>query len=214
MYEIHGVRFVTRTEASAMLGSDVTAAVISEWVRRGILVPVCKLAGKNIFRWDDVVTVEHRTRTSGKGRARGLGKIPLTIEGNEDTMSKIAEQYLAARSQGRRFAPPMQPLDKMVVYYLRFDRRVKIGYSSNIVSRLQVVPHDEVLALEPGGRDLERQRHDQFARDRVNREWFKFSPAIRAHAQQLVEQHGTPAQLIRGSYPVPPSHRKYRGNMV
>ncbi|MGO2747935.1 hypothetical protein [Microbacterium sp.] len=50
-----------------------------------------------------------------------------------------------------------------VVYYLRFDRRVKIGTSRQPRRRLARIRHDEILAFEPGDRTVEQRRHHEFA---------------------------------------------------
>lgn len=69
-----------------------------------------------------------------------------------------------------------------VVYYLRFDDRVKIGTTANPRRRLAAIWHDQLLAFERGDRGLERRRHDQFAEDRFPRtEWFRLTPALAAH---------------------------------
>lgn len=81
---------------------------------------------------------------------------------------------------------PVPRLD--VVYYLRLDERVKIGTTFAPRQRFAVLPHDEVLAFERGGRALERQRHAEFADDRLGTsEWFAFSPRLRAHTTALRE---------------------------
>jgi hypothetical protein len=69
-----------------------------------------------------------------------------------------------------------------VVYYLRFDDRVKIGTTANPRQRLGAIWHDELLAFERGDRTLERRRHEQFAVDRFARtEWFRLTPRVRDH---------------------------------
>lgn len=72
-----------------------------------------------------------------------------------------------------------------IVYYIRFGDRVKIGTTTNLKARLGVVPHDEVLATEPGGRDVERARHVQFAATRITREWFAYSTELKQHIARL-----------------------------
>lgn len=71
------------------------------------------------------------------------------------------------------------------MYYIRFADRVKIGTTRNIKKRLAVIPHDEVLGLEPGGYELERARHRQFAALRVTGEWFEYGDALREHVASL-----------------------------
>ncbi|MCP2030374.1 hypothetical protein L1277_000438 [Okibacterium sp. HSC-33S16] len=69
-----------------------------------------------------------------------------------------------------------------VVYYLRFDDRIKIGTSSNPRSRLGNIVHDELLGFELGGRQLERRRHTQFASHRLHSsEWFAVHDALLRH---------------------------------
>ncbi|MET0725375.1 MAG: GIY-YIG nuclease family protein [Leifsonia sp.] len=73
-----------------------------------------------------------------------------------------------------------------VVYYIRFDDRIKIGTSANPRSRIASLPHDEVLAFEPGGRALEQRRHAQFAEHRIpGTEWFEANAALAAHIAEL-----------------------------
>ena len=69
-----------------------------------------------------------------------------------------------------------------VVYYIRFDTRIKIGTSGNPRSRLTTLKHNELLAFERGGRQVEQRRHAQFAQFRLARtEWFDISAPITEH---------------------------------
>ena len=69
-----------------------------------------------------------------------------------------------------------------VVYYVRFRDRIKIGTSSNPRVRIAALPHDEVLAFERGGRELEQRRHTQFAAWRLPRsEWFQAGDELLTH---------------------------------
>ena len=73
-----------------------------------------------------------------------------------------------------------------VVYYIRWRDRIKIGTSGNPRLRLASLPHDEVLAFERGGRDLEQRRHVQFAERRIpGSEWFVVSDDPLAHITEL-----------------------------
>ena len=73
-----------------------------------------------------------------------------------------------------------------VVYYVRYDDRIKIGTSANPRQRLSAIWHDELLAFERGDRAVERRRHAQFAVDRYPRtEWFRRSSALEAHITEL-----------------------------
>ena len=73
-----------------------------------------------------------------------------------------------------------------VVYYLRYDDRIKIGTTANPRQRLAAIWHDELLAFERGDRRVEARRHTQFADDRFARtEWFRRSPALLDHVAGL-----------------------------
>lgn len=84
------------------------------------------------------------------------------------------------------------------VYYIRFGNRIKIGTSSNVRSRLNSLPFDEILALERGNVSVERERHRQFAAHLIagQREWFEDHAEIRAHAAAIRQEHGDPHQLL------------------
>jgi hypothetical protein len=72
-----------------------------------------------------------------------------------------------------------------VVYYLRFDDRIKIGTSRRPRQRLSVIWHDELLAFERGGRAIEQRRHREFAHLREGGEWFTSAPELLAHIRAL-----------------------------
>ncbi|MET0590412.1 MAG: GIY-YIG nuclease family protein [Naasia sp.] len=73
-----------------------------------------------------------------------------------------------------------------VVYYIRFDDRIKIGTSANPRQRLGALWHEELLAFERGDRALERRRHEQFRALRLERtEWFTAAPELEAHIDTL-----------------------------
>jgi len=75
-----------------------------------------------------------------------------------------------------------------VVYYIRFQQRIKIGTSANPRSRIASLAHEEVLAFERGNRRVEQRRHAQFARERIpGSEWFRVHPELSAHVARLAE---------------------------
>jgi hypothetical protein len=87
------------------------------------------------------------------------------------------------------------PLPRVeVVYYLRFDRRVKIGTSHQPRRRLSRILHHELLAFEHGGREVEQSRHREFAEDREGGEWFTLTDGLRTHVAGL-QAVGDPWQL-------------------
>ncbi len=78
---------------------------------------------------------------------------------------------------------PLPRID--VVYYLRFDRRVKIGTSRRPRQRLASIRHDELLAFERGDRTLEQRRHREFATLREGGEWFIFTAELEEHVARI-----------------------------
>jgi len=85
-----------------------------------------------------------------------------------------------------------------VVYYLRFDDRIKIGTSSNPRSRLAQLRFDELLAFERGGRAIEQKRHAQFASQRFSgSEWFHSHRALDRHIRSLAAGVEDPWDLYK-----------------
>lgn len=78
---VDGVEYVTTRDAAERLAPDVTADVIRDWRRLGLIHPVLDQFDRPVrmpspwgpqyvYRWDEVVEAEHRTRTSPDGRKR------------------------------------------------------------------------------------------------------------------------------------------------
>lgn len=82
------------------------------------------------------------------------------------------------------------------VYYVRIGEHIKIGYSTNMQARLSQLRlnHSAVLATEPGGRELEKQRHHEFRGYRINtaREDFAPGAGLMAHIEAVRAEHGPP----------------------
>lgn len=72
-----------------------------------------------------------------------------------------------------------------VVYYLHFGDRIKIGTTTNLFARCADLPHDDLLAVELGDREIEQKRHREWRNLQVNGEWFDATPELLAHAQRL-----------------------------
>lgn len=77
---------------------------------------------------------------------------------------------------------------KPVVYYLQFGPFIKIGTSRNFAARRQDIPHDRLVAWEPGSYDVEAVRHQQFAELRHRGEWFRAEGELLAHVAQLARR--------------------------
>jgi hypothetical protein len=89
-----------------------------------------------------------------------------------------------------------QMSDQSVVYYARIGENIKIGYTINLRQRLGAlrIYDEDLLATEPGGRELEAQRHTQFKRERIDprREDFRPSKELNTHIAQMVAIFGPP----------------------
>lgn len=80
------------------------------------------------------------------------------------------------------------------VYYVRLGDRVKIGWSGNVTRRVRELPTEQLLAIEPGDRQLEHDRHVQFDHlSAAGREWFRLAPDLLTHVIQVRQDHGVPA---------------------
>lgn len=84
------------------------------------------------------------------------------------------------------------------VYYMRINGRIKIGYTANLRQRSRnYPPGTELLAIEPGTRELEKRRHDRFSRSLAEgREWFHESPALAEHIEQVSLAHKIPPGVM------------------
>lgn len=73
------------------------------------------------------------------------------------------------------------------VYYIETDGHIKIGHTTDLNGRLKSYPPTaQILGVEYGDRDLERQRHEQFnAYLAYGREWFHDTQEIRDHIATL-----------------------------
>lgn len=84
---------------------------------------------------------------------------------------------------------------RSVVYYVRIVDHVKIGYTIHLPSRIHSLRVDRsaVLAVEPGWREIEAERHATFAAERVSkRENFNPSRRLLAHIDLVRSKYGEP----------------------
>lgn len=85
-----------------------------------------------------------------------------------------------------------------LVYYMGINGQIKIGYTTNLRQRSSAYPPGtELLAVEPGTPELEKQRHNQFSRHLARgREWFADNPALTAHIDACAQAFGVPTSLM------------------
>lgn len=130
----------------------------------------------------------------------GSGVVDLADEPCPACGSRLAVRYPSGRACGVcewRFGDVVDselPAPRVdVVYYLRFEGRIKIGTTANPRQRLARLWHDELLAFERGDRRVEHARHVQFAACRLGRsEWFDRSPELEAHVALIADGQPDP----------------------
>jgi hypothetical protein len=85
-------------------------------------------------------------------------------------------------------------LEHGLVYYLQVGDQIKIGFSGDIRRRMRAYPPgSKLLAVEPGTKKLERQRHGEFYEWLVaGREWFEPSAELIQHTRDLFTKYGDP----------------------
>lgn len=89
---------------------------------------------------------------------------------------------------------PPRPDPRAYVYYLMVGpNTVKIGTTTQLQERIRQLRTElqYVVAIERGGRDVERQRHLEYATERIGRkEDFIVSERLQAHIEKLAENRG------------------------
>ena len=85
-----------------------------------------------------------------------------------------------------------------IVYYMRINDQIKIGYTTNLTQRSRAYPPGtELLAVEPATPYTERDRHQQFHRYLVRgREWFSESDELMAHISELEGMYDVPRDMM------------------
>lgn len=105
----------------------------------------------------------------------------------DEPAKQVARDALADRDAWCR--------NRSVVYYVRLADHVKIGYTTNLrerVSQLRV-GREALLAVEPGWREVEAQRHAMFAAERQGkREDFNPSRRLLLHIDATHSKYGDP----------------------
>lgn len=114
---------------------------------------------------------------------------------------KEREQQDAEAAARRNAALAARSHPGLVVYYCRLGaNHIKIGTTLDLPRRmveLRVVNASNLLAAEPGGYDVEHQRHQQFRKWRYSKrkEDFGEGPDLLDHIRQVRAQHGDPYAL-------------------
>lgn len=153
---------------------------------------------------------QHRMRLAARSveRRSSLRQLAADIESPPERQAAVLAASRLERernnaAQQRRRLEAMVDAASSVVYYLRLREGViKIGYSGNLETRISNlhVPDEAVLAAEPGGREVEADRHRQFAAVRVggrSREHFADGGELAEWIDHLRMQYGPALDLAR-----------------
>lgn len=143
---------------------------------------VAQLAQTDAFLADSTLAAQRRAY------ARELDD-QLAVRKQTEVEGREARE--ARREARRRELLKQQSL----VYYVTRGKLIKIGYTTNMTARMIALMPDSILATEPGGVELERQRHKQFAHLRapeLGREYFTNGPDLLIHVADVIAEHGPP----------------------
>lgn len=103
--------------------------------------------------------------------------------GDSDALKNVEGQF-AARHE------PKPTHRERVVYYARMGTLCKIGFTEGVKNRMTALRPEELLATEPGGPEVERQRHEQFAELRNHGEWYRYEGPLVEHVERLRAEAG------------------------
>lgn len=106
------------------------------------------------------------------GLAAAIADTPAGVPDRDDLVATAAATPIEGLLRGEHDS---------VVYFIANGGRIKIGYTTNLKSRVSALSlrTDSVLLALSGGPDLERALHARFAEHRSgDTEWFELSPEI------------------------------------
>lgn len=127
----------------------------------------------------------------------------LAVKGAVAARKEQQEAVAAAEEEARRRQDQAEATRAAphLVYYARLGHNhIKIGTTYDLTRRmaeLRVVNESNLLAAEPGGFDVEQQRHEQFRKWRYQRrkEDFGEGPDLLDHIREVRAAHGSPYEL-------------------
>lgn len=111
------------------------------------------------------------------------------------TMTEVTRDIKA--SDRRRATRKVDPKGEGFVYYMRMNNQIKIGFATDVTKRMRAYPPDtELIAVEPGTLEKERDRHIEFKGELVRgREWFRETARLTGLMERLRQRHGNPEVL-------------------
>lgn len=112
-----------------------------------------------------------------EAKRSSLVRVPLCDRHAVDVYRKVKDALKPERRTGQA-QPRRADIVRGVVYFVELGDRIKIGFTTNLTSRLKTVPAERVLATMPGTMRDEQAMHARFESARVYREWFTKSPEL------------------------------------
>jgi hypothetical protein len=109
----------------------------------------------------------------------------------------IEQARQAVSTRQRKIGAKTKAITTGSVYIIRFDSRIKIGFSTNVRQRMYNLHPDEVLAIVPGTMLDEQRVHRRFEALRITGEWFRSAPDLLQFATNL-SALGSVAAAIAG----------------
>ena len=177
---------ITRDMAAQLCGVDPDT--ISQWIRRRHIGVVRREGRTILLNLVEVAKADHLMRKRARRPEVSLPSWTLEGEPDIDILSFVTACTAAAQESAGQESTRLR---EGIVYYILFGNRIKIGTSATLRSRLDSLPRGvKVLATEPGSREVERKRHEQFADCRVGGEWFRMTRPLLAHVANLALSEG------------------------
>lgn len=126
-------------------------------------------------------------KTCGFRETRDEYKLTLRDINLTQQREKVAQRAVVERTiaDGKSRVAARRSQLGPVVYYIQFRDAIKIGTAIDPKHRLSSLPWESVLAMEPGGYEVEASRHRQFMELRLSGEWFYDKPSLRDHIAQI-----------------------------
>lgn len=149
---------------------------------------IMRLAEAPEFAWPTVTDVMVKTYNTR-----------LTKEQAEQArVEEMKRRRRAYEEELRRHQLKAQEL----VYYIALRGVIKIGYTTNMATRMNTLMPDAVLATEPGDLAFEKRRHQQFKHLRapLGREYFSVHTELLTHIETVLAEHGPPKLTGYPSY--------------
>ncbi|MEN6538746.1 MAG: GIY-YIG nuclease family protein, partial [Mizugakiibacter sp.] len=139
-----------------------------------------------------ILGVEVRTvqALAARGEVPGAAKIGGLWTFDESALRSFRLELDELKAQAKARAEPLPRED--LVYVIRCDYKVKIGYTRNLAQRLHSLrtanPRPIALIVSfPGTRSDEKRLHQKFGDLRFSGEWFRLQKPIK---EWLRDEHG------------------------